>query len=225
AKLDSAHRQQEDEFADIEALLVDKSAQGPFGNEEVVEETGQVEVLTATWKEMRQEINDARKTSIFEEADKLQIAFRRELEEAKRETRPGAHKASLATALQQLRARRVGEQALDIFFACPVDKGAVGPGCGGALSGADRLQKLKELVEPTSQQLEFYEETKVFRFGNSGREETGHIAAPAVRWDAPLLLSKPPMKALRARSQIAFDAPETAVELEETDSGNYMMQG
>eukprot|EP00959_Pyramimonas_sp_CCMP1952_P290479 6075558-Pyramimonas_sp.AAC.1 len=62
-------------------------------------------------------------------------------------------------------------------------------------------------------QLEFYEEANAFSFGSSGREETnraakipamigcapGHITAAAARGDAPLLLGKPLLKALRGR--------------------------
>eukprot|EP00959_Pyramimonas_sp_CCMP1952_P275178 5752254-Pyramimonas_sp.AAC.1 len=82
----------------------------------------------------------------------------------------------------------------------------------------------------------------VFRFGNSGREESrpavkipveigqvqGYIAAAVVRGDVPLLLSKPLLKALQGRmdfttKQISFDAPGATVDLEETKSGNYIM--
>eukprot|EP00959_Pyramimonas_sp_CCMP1952_P165129 3451241-Pyramimonas_sp.AAC.1 len=77
---------QEDDFADVDALLAEGSLEAAVPDE-IFEEAELVEVLAATWKEKRQDINDARKTRNFQKADKLQITFRRELEGAKRKTR------------------------------------------------------------------------------------------------------------------------------------------
>ncbi|CAK0796871.1 unnamed protein product, partial [Prorocentrum cordatum] len=83
--LSSSRPAPEDDCADIDALLVGGEGHGADeAVEEMFEESDVVEVLAATWKEERRGINGAKKSRIFYQADKLQIMFRRELDDAGR---------------------------------------------------------------------------------------------------------------------------------------------
>ena len=74
-----------DEFADVEAFL----AEGADGeaSPELYEEEEVRDVLVATWKEKRKEIDDHKRRRNFKKADELQRALRMEVSDMQKKTR------------------------------------------------------------------------------------------------------------------------------------------
>ena len=77
-----------DDFADVEAMLAGFDEIDDNVNDlEVFEEDETREILLATWREKRQEINDARKQRNFGKEEQVRKKFRRDVESLKRKTR------------------------------------------------------------------------------------------------------------------------------------------
>ena len=77
----------EEEFSDVERLLEEHQSSSDWaGDAEAYNEAEVAEVLAASWKERRQELNKLQKTRQFQKSKDVKRAFRVEVEEMKRHT-------------------------------------------------------------------------------------------------------------------------------------------
>ena len=81
------HDAWEEDFSDVERLLEDHQSSADWAADtEAYNEAEVAEVLAATWKERRQELNRLQKTRQFQKSKDVKRAFRVEVEEMKRHT-------------------------------------------------------------------------------------------------------------------------------------------
>ena len=148
------------------------------------------------------------------------------------------------TMLQSLRDRNehpIYSVDQEVLLVSSPGRGVLDSGCGKTIIGANSLGKFRELWQKQGiREPPIHREVNIFKFGNGHREVSdqvlnlpvgiggrrGTIAAAIVQGDAPLLVSRPAMKAMKARLHFEDDSlrlfPDNIeVPVELNEAGQY----
>ena len=187
-------------FSEVEALLAEYGVQDTENSEqEVFEESEAVEILAATWKEKRAEINRLQKSRNFKQVATVQKQFRQDVTDVKRRARcwrcqqvghfsrdcpkpKGYGKGSSTSNSGEKSSSASGAAMVEDFVPCDPNSsevylvsspgfGIIDSGCGKTLIGQSTLNALfRQYAEIGRQLPELRREEHLFRFGNQNEE-------------------------------------------------------
>ena len=186
-------------FSEVEALLAEYGVQDTeYSEQEVFEESEAIEILAATWKEKRAEINRLQKGRNFRQVATVQKQFRQDVTDVKRRARcwrcqqvghfsrdcskpKGFGKGNSASNSGE-KSSASGAAMVEDFVLCDPNSsevylvsspgfGIIDSGCGKTLIGQSTLNELFRKYAEIGQQLpELRREEHLFRFGNQNEE-------------------------------------------------------